>query len=202
MNINKEHKFIFIHIPKNGGTSIARSLGFNLTTHHTAIQIKQSLTDTYKDYFVFAFYRDPIERFLSLYNYARMPISYYHNNLDPSNSIYGKHLDYEFLSQKSVNMCVYHLLKGHLKHDENWNHWLPQSNWVLDNDGNMICNLYDINNLKLFSEDFKNRFNIEIQINNFNKSDKSHDSSKLSFISKLLLHYKYRTDYKIKRFIK
>ena len=80
--INHEHKFIFIHIPKCAGMSIGKTLteltkpkddephygtkwdysGFKI--HHDEFDEK-----IWKEYFVFTFIRDPIDRLLSQYLY-------------------------------------------------------------------------------------------------------------------------------------
>ena len=72
--INHEHKFIFIHMPKNAGTTIGKALyelvgkdpktysGFEI--HHDEYD-----DDIWKDYFVFTFTRDSHSRLLSQYRY-------------------------------------------------------------------------------------------------------------------------------------
>ena len=72
--INHEHKFIFIHIPKCAGMSIGRTLynlvdkdpktyeGFGI--HHDEFDEK-----IWKEYFVFTFLRNPLDRLYSQYRY-------------------------------------------------------------------------------------------------------------------------------------
>ncbi len=81
--ISHKHRCVFIHIPKNGGTSIESALcRWNLTPsnyvelmgskyhskHHTLRSIKKDLRDKY---FTFAFVRNPWDRAVSLYSYYR-----------------------------------------------------------------------------------------------------------------------------------
>lgn len=136
VNINHEHKFIFIHIPKTAGTSVAKSLGFQKPTAHiTAEKIKVVLNaEKFQSYFKFCFVRNPWDRFLSLYNYARQTDSYYHSATQPNKAIYGKHTDYDLLKNASIEDCTDYLLAGQLKHDRFWNHWQNQSNWIYDKD--------------------------------------------------------------------
>ena len=63
--IDEFHKFVFIHIPRTGGTSIEQS--FNperIPNQH--MQLKH-ISDKFSDYFKFAFVRNPWERMVSYY---------------------------------------------------------------------------------------------------------------------------------------
>lgn len=93
MVISKKHKFIFIHIPKNAGTSIASSLTdlikenkhwavSNSTKHQNLrdlILIKENSSiydkifkdSSFLDYYKFAIVRNPYDRMISLYNYLK-----------------------------------------------------------------------------------------------------------------------------------
>jgi hypothetical protein len=90
MIISHTGKFIFIHVPRTGGTSMTYSLseevggskninvekfGFNSwrpmfhddnSVHRTYIE-KQEVIDKYRDYFSFAFIRNPWDRILSYF---------------------------------------------------------------------------------------------------------------------------------------
>jgi chondroitin 4-sulfotransferase 11 len=82
--VSKKYKFIFIHIPKTGGSSIAEpeyrasqgALVAHLGSedhvqagHIRAVGLKNSLQDNWDDYFKFAFVRNPWDRIVSLYHY-------------------------------------------------------------------------------------------------------------------------------------
>lgn len=130
---------LFIHIPKNAGTTIVRSFGLEHSNHATALELYNKLGgNIYTNYFSFCFVRNPWERFFSLYNYARMEESYYHSSINPEKAPYGKHLDYDLLKNASLLQCAHYLIEGKLIHDHSWNHWLPQTNWVLDNSNRPI----------------------------------------------------------------
>lgn len=63
-------KSIFIHIPKAAGTSISYSLYGHLTDHYTAYDyINIFGRQTYKEYYKFAFVRNPWDRLFSAYNF-------------------------------------------------------------------------------------------------------------------------------------
>ncbi len=137
-NISLDNQFIFIHIPKNAGTSIARTLGLKVTSHHTSQEIANLIGNKYQDFFKFCFVRNPWDRFLSLYNYARLKESYYHSAINPEKALYGKHLDYDLLSSASLKECAYYLMEGKLKHDHCWNQWNPQYTWIVNDTGKII----------------------------------------------------------------
>jgi chondroitin 4-sulfotransferase 11 len=79
MIINNENKFVFIHIPKTAGTSLAKSIGQSLEkcefggmgkkldTHATIRQVRRHLGQKYDSYYSFAFVRNPWDRMLSWY---------------------------------------------------------------------------------------------------------------------------------------
>ena len=82
--ISHKHKFIFVHIPKCGGTSIESAFGCwkgkaaqkhyhvgnNSSQHHTCVEILKHFPDC-KDYFKFAFIRNPFDRLVSEYRYIK-----------------------------------------------------------------------------------------------------------------------------------
>ena len=87
--IGHKHKFIFIHVPKNAGTSMEDSLSkgidiFNYTdveakyNGHLALpyghmrQRELGLTmNRHSDYFIWLFCREPIARFKSIYAHSK-----------------------------------------------------------------------------------------------------------------------------------
>jgi len=89
--ISHKHKFIFIHIPKCGGTSIECALlenenvtkitydvkqKYRLYYYYNNVTVQHRKIDQFKDarekeYFTFTFVRNPWERFLSEYFYIK-----------------------------------------------------------------------------------------------------------------------------------
>lgn len=64
-----DHGIAFIHIPKTAGTSISELL-FGYSIKHRTWQETQSLDpDGYEKWFKFAIIREPVDRFLSSYDY-------------------------------------------------------------------------------------------------------------------------------------
>jgi len=178
INISYKNRLIFIHIPKCGGTSLARSLGFNFSTYHTTIvEAKERINPLlYKYFFKFAVIREPIDRFVSLYSYAKMPVSLYHDNIN-DNPNKKPHLDYALLKDASINDCVDYLLEGKLKHEVKWGlQWLPQTNWIEDKNGNILVDYLGCFNR--LQEDFmyiKNKLKLKSNLSNLNKSERKKD---------------------------
>ncbi|MCB0630649.1 MAG: sulfotransferase family 2 domain-containing protein [Lewinella sp.] len=96
--ISNTYKYIFIHIPKTGGTTFTSGLAkfntpldieiggtkfgeklallyiekYGLGKHSTALKIKRLVGEkTYADFFSFAFVRNPYERTLSTYSFLK-----------------------------------------------------------------------------------------------------------------------------------
>ena len=101
MTINHEKKLIFIHIPKNAGTSIIKAMGFenictgveNLYMDKSIEKYKEHYQDYWNDYTKFTSIREPIDRFISAYKFARMKDQII---LDSSCTRTGLYLGYRF----------------------------------------------------------------------------------------------------------
>lgn len=70
MNVTN-HKGIFIHIPKTGGTTIERLMGIKGSCHATAADVRDCSPADYDNALTFAVLRNPIERAISIYRYAK-----------------------------------------------------------------------------------------------------------------------------------
>lgn len=103
--------FIFIHIPKTGGTAICHALGIDEVGHFKIDYLKSIYTERWDKAFKFAVVRNPWDRFVSNYEYSRMLVNYWHNNIDPSKAVYGSHSDYEIVKGMTFEEyvdAVYH----------------------------------------------------------------------------------------------
>lgn len=65
-NYNREHNLIFIHIPKNAGSSMESKPFIGGNGHETLKEIKQRIGESrYNRAFKFTFVRNPLDRFVS-----------------------------------------------------------------------------------------------------------------------------------------
>ena len=139
--IGNKFKFIFIHIPKCGGSSIYKTLAPDISDdinetehggwdsqskimkqHATAEQIKQLYYPGFHDYFSFTFVRNPWDKSLSDYLWMV--------NIDDTNRD-GSFTDY--LTGK--NKFSSKLLKQHRRYD----HVIHQLDYILDStESNMV----------------------------------------------------------------
>ena len=67
--ISNKHKFIFLHIPKCGGTSIENFFGGCKKKHRPLCKMYRHLEFPLEEYFQFTFVRNPFDRILSLFFY-------------------------------------------------------------------------------------------------------------------------------------
>jgi len=80
--ISKKHKYIFVHIPKNAGTSIRGELK-KVTTdkplhtdwHYTLPQLIEKLGEDHSSYYKFAFSRNPYDRLASAFTYNMLKMA-------------------------------------------------------------------------------------------------------------------------------
>jgi hypothetical protein len=68
------HRCIFVHIPKCAGTSVSRTLSDRPALHWKLSYYRLVFQpDAFRDYFKFAFVRNPWDRLVSAYQYLREP---------------------------------------------------------------------------------------------------------------------------------
>ena len=128
MPVSHKHKLVFIHVPKNAGTSITKQLDLENAGHyHWSHELPR---DGYRS---LSIVRNPWDRVVSCYEYARMEESFWHSAIGPSRE--GKHLDYDLLKNMSFENCVKLLAQNSkaLRHQG----WIPQWWWICDNDKNL-----------------------------------------------------------------
>lgn len=186
MPIDHKRKLIFVHIPKNAGTSIERHCDMNDTGHRKWKYYFSKYLSEWSAYTSFAVIRDPIDRFISSYRYARMTKSYWHNAIEPDKAVYGMHPDYKICSKLDINSFCSELFMNstELKHLS----WYPQHLWVMEGREVKINRLVSYENIDKELEIF-GIYNLPRK--NFSEGSKEVN---LSAENKRLLQKVYRQD--------
>jgi hypothetical protein len=189
MTINHEKKLIFIHIPKNAGTSIIKAMGVeNLYIDKTIEEYKENYKDYWKKYQKFTVIRDPIDRFTSAYKFARMNESGWFSATGEEGLT--KHDHYDICNQMNINEYIEHIYN----HPKELNRWIIPQSWVIANENQKIEIDYYVRYENIL-EDLK-----KIGIDTLEKlnTSKIEDESliQLTEKSKTLLSQIYGIDYK------
>jgi hypothetical protein len=198
--ISHKHKFIFIHIPKCGGTSIERALlrehglagsltkdqkkEFGLYYAHNGIHVQHQKIDEYDDiyekkYFTFAFVRNPWEKLLSEYFYILE---------NKSNSdFYSKFPSFKhFVLHDGIEERFY----------RNYAHDIPQIDFILNIKKNKLTNF--VGRLESLQQDFDfvcDRIGIpRQQLPHKNKSKHKHYTEYYDEETKSIVAEKYAKD--------
>jgi Sulfotransferase family. len=133
-------KSVFVHIPKAAGTSVSKAFYGARQGHHTALAYKASDPVRFARYYKFSIVRNPYSRLYSTYNYL----------------LNSPHLEDNEWAQKNISqykdfndfVCNWVNAKNILT----WKHFLPQSYFLCDEDGNLLVD--DIGNMENMAEIF------------------------------------------------
>lgn len=198
-HIDHRRKIIFIHVPKCAGTALAKALGFSGASHDTAAEYRDWAGPArFYGYRKVAFVRDPISRFVSLYNYARMDTSYHHDNLKPECGRHGRHLDWELVRDIDINTCVRLLIAGRLRHSRLQVQWWPQTRWLAIN-GQLKADF--IGRVETMEQDVERLGQFlgitPAELGQVNASERTSGAEALSPASIDLLRLYYQTDYEL-----
>lgn len=72
IDVYRKFGYVFIHIPKSGGTSVANALYGKRVSHIKAVVLRDRMgTGEYQRMFSFAVVRNPYDRLVSAYHYAK-----------------------------------------------------------------------------------------------------------------------------------
>ena len=187
MTINHEKKLIFVHIPKNAGTSIIKAMGAeNIFFDKTLEEYKEHYREYWDKYKKFTVVRDPIDRFISAYKFARMRESSWFSATGEEGL--EKHTHHEICNKFDINEYVKFIYDK-----REYNRWIIPQTVFISNIENEIEIDYIIRYENL-SEGLK-----KIGIDNIQKlnSSKIDDTSLISLTkkSKNMLHRIYYSDY-------
>ena len=188
MTICHERRLIFIHIPKNAGTSIIKAMGVeNIYMDKKIEEYKEHYGEYWDKYKKFTVVRDPIDRFISAYKFARMKESGWFSATGEEGL--DKHVHYELCNEMDINEYVSYLYKNPTK----FNRWIVPQFLLISNENDEIEIDYYVRFERL-QEDLS-----KIGIENIQKlnSSKIEDDKviQLSKKSKMKLYTIYEIDY-------
>ena len=158
-----EQSLVFIHIPKNAGTSIIEQLGMSPHGHYSI----QTHPNFKKAKHSFCVVRNPFDRLVSCYEYARMRESKWHSF--EGKTPFGPHPDYHLLYDKTFKQCLELLGQNKLHHQG----WKPQWYWISDKGKVKVQYILKMENLQ---EDLDKMFDLigmpKIEIKKSNESSR------------------------------
>jgi hypothetical protein len=123
-NISDEYKCIFVHIPKAAGSSIKQALNLRGSGHPPWTLFARQYPKQWNEYLTFTVVRNPWDRVVSAFAYAKMERSYWHDaKMQP-------HPDYELLKGMGFQEFCGFLKQNarQLQHES----WFPQYLWVTE----------------------------------------------------------------------
>jgi hypothetical protein len=181
MNIDKEKKYLFIHIPKTAGESMYRLLKENgatgfLEKHSTALQARNALgVDCFKGYFCFSFVRNPWDQAVSFYEHLRKPLYIPRDVLRKQ----YPHLDGKYVGP--VDACKlamktdFNEFVRRVYREEEIRHFYfyDQLFYLSDHDGELICNhVFKYEDLNNAVDVLKANLGLSGELNRTNKSER------------------------------
>ena len=163
----RQHNFIFIHIPKSGGTAIRAALGYRMTGRQHLPWYVYYAADPifYNKAFKFAVVRNPWDRAVSAYHYLAQG-----GNGTSDTKICNEIRKYKNFKDFIVNGLAKGSFRSNLL-------FLPQSNFLVDGIGDLKVDF--IGRLESLNSDFQEisknlRFNTK-EIHRSNMSSRSSD---------------------------
>lgn len=208
MAISHELKTIFIHIAKNAGTSISTALGIynkkSFVNHLGYDFYMNKFQKEWNDYYKFAIVRNPFDRIVSSYLFAKKDISYMHSSIPEIKCKRSlefpefksePHIDYLLLKNKSFDETVELFYKNPklFKHPS----WRNQWNFIMNNKKElMIDDYFKIENIEYNWNIICKKININIELPIKNKTNSKKVDYKNFYTDKLknMVYEIYKND--------
>lgn len=154
MNISHKYKLIFVHVPKTGGTSLAKALGIN-RNHLYAKQLKEKYKEYWDNYYTFSFARNPWDRMVSVFFYYRDGVE--EHNKHVMNNIPQNFNDFihEFYDKKRE---WYNAL------------YVQQYDWLSEKDEILVDYVYRFEDFREETNKIFNKFKIKTKLPHIRKS--------------------------------
>jgi hypothetical protein len=189
MTINHEKKLIFIHIPKNAGTSIIKSMGVNNVYMDKKFQeYKEHYKEYWNHYTKFTVVRDPLDRIISSYKFSRMDESSWFSTKIGEEEV---HPHYEICQNMNINEYINFLYSDRNNHTL----WTFPQTFFIQNKSNEISEIDIIIRYENLLSGLK-KIGID-SIEHLNKSKiENEELLKIHKKSRNLLYEMYYDDYK------
>lgn len=182
-----EYQTIFIHIPKTGGSSVAKSLFDQSSRHVPWFEYYKYNKMKYNKFFKFAFVRNPWDRLVSSYFYLRNGGM---NKMDN---------DWALENIKQYETFQEFVLRWvNKKNINSWIHFKPQNYWICDDKKNIMIDY--LGRLETISRDFlfiSNKVGSKKFLDKLNKSERGKYQSYYNLETKEIVEKVYHDDVKL-----
>ena len=181
----KKRNIIFIHIPKNAGSSIVKSLYDDGISHSSALYYKTIDEEFFRKTESFALLRNPIDRFCSAFNYLK-----FHSKQEPNIKFRNSHLqDINNVSDLIIKMKFDPSFKSMILR---FPHFRTQSEYVCNKKGEIIVNrIGHLDFLESFTNEISSYIHQPFNIEHINKSN---NQKKISIIDVEFIENLYKLD--------
>lgn len=175
-----QYQTIFIHIPKTGGSSIAKSL-FNKNSRHVPwFEYYKTNRKKFNKFFKFALVRNPWDRLVSSYLYLKgggmnqMDKNWALENLNQFSTF--EEFVLNWVNEKNIN---------------SWLHFKPQKYWICDKNNNIMVDY--LGRLETINRDFlfiRNKIGVKNELIKINSSkrdryDKYYNDATIEIVNKI-----------------
>ena len=177
-----EHKVIFIHIPKNAGTSIEtyfanESVRIQPRKHADIHEIKRDFKNSYNNYKKFTIIRNPYDKMVSWYFYLKRNLGENHNVIEFNDWIIDL-----FITHKSVFPFKFWHANDPVSFLKNQHEWI---------DDTVVVIKYE--NL---NKEINSFFNKKIDLPVINKSNHKHYLNYYNKYALDIVYNRYKKDFK------
>lgn len=183
----KQHKIIFIHIPKAAGTSISGLLYGKRNGHLKAAYVKDQLGVLYSEKFSFSVSRNPYDRLVSAYNFARQ-----------GETKHGAIANPEFYKKSEFDSFESFIKNWLVRQDLNSLDpvFQPQHLFVFQNNNCLVNEIYQLDNMEKLEYKLSEILHKEIH---FKKKNQSTYQDKIAYNQELkdIVYKLYQKDFEL-----